>query len=254
MKLDTISWEKRDRVVWLTLARQEILNAMDFQTILDLNAAVNAIEKEPDTRIVVITGAGRSFSTGIDLKELSEGKSPFEYHQNFERALRRLETMEKIVLAAINGWCLGGGLQLALACDLRAASSAAVFALPAVVESLIPGLSTYRLPRFVGMGRAKRLILTGDRLTAQEAWEMGLVDYVFPVEEFHRNLDKLVEDLLKTASVGARKAKVLTSLGPELDYESFLARYLEMQYQTQTSQDHAEAMMAYKEKREPKWS
>ncbi|MBI4492483.1 MAG: enoyl-CoA hydratase/isomerase family protein [Chloroflexi bacterium] len=253
MELETMGWERRGRVAYVTLRRPHVLNAMNTHATLDLSAVADAIGDDSELRVVVISGAGRAFCTGIDLKELSRGESPLSYHHHFERALRRFETMDKLVLAAIHGWCLGGGLQLALACDLRVASAEAQFGLPAVVESLIPGLATYRLWRYVGMGWAKRLILGGENLSAEQAQRIGLVDYVVEAAAFEAEVGRIVERFLETASVGCRLSKGLINQAPDLPYELFLQRYLELQAVAQTSDDHAEAMAAYRERREPRW-
>lgn len=253
MELDTMGWERRERVAVVTLRRPEVLNAMNLQATLDLGTIADAIGDDPRVRVVVITGAGTAFCTGIDLKELSRGESPLSYHNNFERALRRFETMDKIVIAAMRGWCLGGGLQLALACDIRLASADTQLGLPAVVESIIPGLSTYRLWRYVGMGWAKRLILGGERLSAEQAQRIGLVDYVVEETAFEAELERLITRFLETASTGSRLSKILINQAPDLPYEPFLQRYFELQAVAQTSRDHAEAMAAYREKRPPQW-
>lgn len=249
-----MSWEKRGRVAQLTLRRPQVLNAMNTQATLDMCAAAEAIAGDPQVRVVVIRGAGRAFCTGIDLKELSRGETPLSYHNHFERALRHWETIDKIVIAAIQGWCLGGGLQLALACDIRVASADARFGLPAIVESLIPGLATYRLWRYVGMGRAKQLILSGDQLDAHEAHRIGLVDHLLEPERFESGVQEVVERYLRAASLGSRLSKQLINQAPGTPYERFLEQYFQVQAISQTSPDHEEAMAAYREGREPRWA
>jgi enoyl-CoA hydratase len=253
VELECLRLEPGGRVVRVTFARPHVLNAMHYATILELERVVDWLGQDAASRVVVITGAGRSFSTGIDLKELAAGESPFEYHEHFERALRGLEMLPKIVIAAINGWCLGGGLQLALACDIRAASAEAQLGLPAIKESLIPGLSTFRLPRYVGMGWAKRLVLGGENLPAEVAQRIGLVDYVFPAETFPAEIERLVEHYLSAASEGARLSKLLLNRGPDLDHAAFLAEYFSLQRQAQSGHDFFEAQRAYLEGRMPVW-
>ncbi|HWP49343.1 MAG TPA: enoyl-CoA hydratase/isomerase family protein [Candidatus Limnocylindrales bacterium] len=253
ISLPTILYEKKQRVARITLNRPEILNAANHQWIEDLHTVVNVVASDGELRIVVITGAGRAFCTGIDLKDLSTGKIALSFHNLWERTMRILETMDKIVIAGINGYCLGGGLQLALACDIRVASQTAILGLPAVKECLIPGLATYRLPRFVGMGRAKRLILTGENITALEAEAIGLVDWVVPPEEFEEKLQAIIQKFLKFATKAARLAKILTSQAFDLSYSEFLEKYFEFQKIASESEEHQEAMRAYREKREPKY-
>lgn len=250
-QLETMGWEKEGRVARVVFNRPLVLNAMNNQATLDLNSVAEAIAKEESVRIVVITGRGRSFCTGIDLKELSSGQIEMVYHHRFERALRVFETMEKIVIAGIKEYCLGGGLQLALACDIRIAAENAVLGLPAIKECLIPGLSTYRLPRYIGLGQAKRMILSGEPIDASQAYAMGLVDYIFSVADFEAQVEQLIGKCLRVCSTAALKSKALCNLSFEWDYDRFLQKYFDFQEIAQTSEDHFEARRAYREKRDP---
>ena len=250
-QLETMGWERKGKVARIIFDRPQMLNAMNNRATLDLNMIVDSIAKEDTIRVVVITGNGRSFSTGIDLKELSTGQIEMVYHHRWERALRTLETMEKIVVAGIKEYCLGGGLQLALACDVRVAADNAILGLPGIREGLIPGLATYRLPQYIGRGRAKRLVLSGENINAQEAQRIGLVDYIVPLAEFETQLEEIVGHYLRVCSVGTIKSKALCNLSPELDYDAFLRKYFELQEIAQTSEDHLEARQAYLQKREP---
>jgi enoyl-CoA hydratase/carnithine racemase len=254
MKLETVIFEKSGKVGRAWFNRPELLNAVNNQATLDWNAVAEAIAADPDLRVVVITGRGdRSFSTGIDLKQLSAGEIEQNYHHRWERAIRILETCDKIIIAAINGWCLGGGLQLALGCDIRVARADAQLGLPAIKESLIPGLGVFRLARFVGMGRAKRLILSGDNVGAAEALGMGLVDYVFGADEFAAKVDELAAHYLEAASMGARQAKILTTQAFDFDHATMLDKYFSAQIVATDHPDHEEATRAYREGRAPVW-
>jgi enoyl-CoA hydratase/carnithine racemase len=252
-QLATMFWEKDGQVARLTLNRPERLNAMNNQATMDLNAVAEAIAADDAIRLVVITGTGRSFSTGIDLKQLSANEIEMVYHQRFERALRTFETMEKLVMVGIKQYCLGGGLQLALASDIRVAADDAILGLPAIKECLIPGLSTYRLARYVGLGRTKRLILSGLNISAAEAFQMGLVDHVVPLEDFDAKLEELVQQYLSNNSTATRLSKLLINETFNLDYDAALGRYMQLQEIAQTSADHFEAKRAYAEKRAPVW-
>ncbi len=253
-QLETMYWDKDGKVARVTLNRPERLNAMNNQATMDLNTLADAIAADESIRVVVITGTGRSFSTGIDLKQLSAGEIEMAYHHRFERALRTFETMDKLVMVGIKQYCLGGGLQLALACDIRVAADNAIFGLPAIKECLIPGLSTYRLSRYVGLGRAKRLILSGDPVQAQEAQQMGLVDHVVPTADFEAQLEQLVGMYVKNNSKAMRLSKQLIDETFDMDYEAALGRYFELQEIAHNSSDHAEAKRAYAEKRDPVWA
>lgn len=250
-QLETMSWEKEGKVARIVFNRPQLLNAMSNQVTVDLNTVADAIANEPDVRIVVITGTGRSFSTGIDLKQLSTDQIEMSYHHRFERALRAFETMEKIVIVGIKEYCLGGGLQLALACDIRVAADNSILGLPAIKESLIPGLGTYRLSHYVGLGRAKRLVLSGENVSAQEAYAIGLVDYLVPLAEFESRLEQVVKQYLRVCSVATVKSKILVNDSFELGYDDILKEYFALQEIAQTSDDHYEARRAYREKRDP---
>lgn len=253
-QLESMSWEKEGKIARVLFNRPQLLNAMGNQATIDINTVADAIAKETDVRIVVITGTGRSFSTGIDLKQLSTDQIEMVYHHRWERALRIFEMMEKIVIVGIKEYCLGGGLQLALACDVRVAADNAVLGLPAIKESLIPGLGTYRLSHYVGLGRAKRLVLSGENVNAQEAYTMGLVDYVVPLDQFDARLEELVEQYLRVCSVATVKSKLLLNDSFELPYDAFLDKYFQLQEIAQTSPDHFEARRAYRERRDPKFN
>jgi enoyl-CoA hydratase/carnithine racemase len=253
-QLETMFWEKQGKIARVTLNCPERLNAMNNQATLDINTVADAIAADNEIRLVVITGAGRSFCTGIDLKQLAANEIEMVYHHRWERALRTFETMDKLVIVGIKQYCLGGGLQLALACDIRIAADNAILGLPAIKECLIPGLSTYRLARYVGLGRAKRLILSGANISVREAEDRGLVDHVIPLENFESELEALVQHYLVNNSKAMRLSKFLINETFALDYDSALARYFELQELAQSSADHVEAKRAYLEKREPVWS
>lgn len=252
--LETILWEKEGKVARVVLNRPHVLNAMDNQATEDLYTVANAIAREEEVRVVVITGAGRSFCTGIDLKQLSADEIDMSYHHRFEPALRTFETMDKVVIAGIQEYCLGGGLQLALACDIRVAADNAVLGLPAVKEGFIPGMGTWRLARYIGLGRAKQLILSGDNIKAKEALRIGLVDHVVPLKQFVKGLEEIAQHYLNNCSEGTRQAKQLVNLSFDLAFEPFLKEYFRRQEIAQYSADHAEAKRAYREGRAPVWA
>ncbi|MBI5649473.1 MAG: enoyl-CoA hydratase/isomerase family protein [Chloroflexi bacterium] len=251
MQLETMGYAVEGKIARVIFNRPHLLNAMNNQATIDLNTIADALAREDGVRAIVLTGAGRSFSTGIDLKELSAHQIEMIYHQRWERALRIFETLEKIVIAGIKEYCLGGGLQLALACDVRVAADNAVMGLPAIKEGLIPGLGTYRLAHYVGLGRAKRYILSGENIRADEAHTIGLIDYLVPLAEFETRLEQIVQQYAKVSAVGTMKSKTLTNLSFQLDYDAFLEKYIELQEIAQTSDDHFEARRAYRENRDP---
>ena len=148
--------EKEGRMAWITFTREHKLNAVNTAGTIQLLTIARALRKDPDVRVIIIRGEGRAFCTGIDLSELADDRIEMDYHRRFEEALRLFETMEKLVIVGMHGYCLGGALQLSLAADIRVSTTDCWIGLPAIKESLIPGLGTWRLPRYVGWGRAKK--------------------------------------------------------------------------------------------------
>ena len=251
MKLDTMTYERDGRVGRLTLSRTRLLNAMNFQGALDLNAAAEAIRDDPDVRLVLIRGAGRAFCTGIDLKQLSGGETPVAYYESWDRALRILEHAEKVLICAMHGYALGGGLQLALACDIRIATGDCQMGLPAIREGIAPGLGTLRLPRFIGLGRAKRMALSGENVDGRRALEIGMVDHLVNAETFEEEVNGLVGEYLRVCSEGTRQTKMLLNLSFDMPHCQFFEEYLRRQRIALSSPDHQEAMEAYREGRPP---
>ena len=192
----------------ITLNRPERLNAMNLAWVDDLNQVVEQLAQQPELAVVVIGGAGRAFCAGLDLDMLEASGMPPGFYEGQERAFRALELLDAITIAAIHGYCLGGGVQLAITCDLRVCSSDAVLGLPAVNEGLFPGLAPFRLPRLVGLGTAARLIMSGESIGADEALRMGLVDYVAPAAQFQAHLDGILRTYLaapRAAVVGSKR-------------------------------------------------
>ncbi len=251
MKLETLTYEKEGYVARLTLNRPHLLNAVNYQGTVELKQTAQEIYNDPELRLVVIQGVGRAFCTGIDLKELSAGETPSAYFNNWDEALRLLERADKLVLCAMHGYALGGGLQLPLACDIRIAAEDCILGLPAAAESLIPGLATYRLPRYIGLGRAKWMVLSGENIDAQRAQQFGLVDHIVKPGSFQEEVDELVQRYLALSSEGALQSKVLLSVGQDLPYEEFFEEYLRRQAVAVGSPDCQEAMNAYRERRRP---
>jgi enoyl-CoA hydratase/carnithine racemase len=157
------------------------------------------------------------------------------------------------VLCLIHGYALGGGLQLALACDIRVCTPSAEIGLPAINESLIPGLATMRLARYIGMGRAKRMTILGNNVDGEEAHRIGLVDHLVDEERPREEFEQWAEQYMDANSAGSRLSKQAMVGAFDLDYETFLDRYLELQAEAHDSRDFEEAMTAYREDREPEW-
>jgi len=254
MKLETMYYDRDGRIGYLTLNRPERLNAMNYQGSLDMNRAAELIRDDPAVRVVLISGAGRAFCTGIDLKELQAGETPHQYYENWDRALRILEQTEKVIICAMRGYALGGGLQLALACDIRIGSEDCQFGLPAIKEGIIPGLGTFRLPRYIGLGRAKWMVLSGENVDGRRAHEIGMIDHVVKPDEFDQEVKALVEKYVRLCSEGTRQSKILLNMPFDIPHGQFFEEYLRRQRIALASPDHQEAMQAYRERREPVFS
>ena len=280
MQLETMIYESDGDIIRLTLNRPQVLNAIDYRAAVELHQAAQAILDDPTARVAVLRGRGRAFCTGIDLKELQAGATPPEYFEQWDLALRCLERADKLVLCAMQGYALGGGLQLPLACDIRIATPGCVIGLPAAKEGFIPGLGTYRLPRYIGLGRAKRMALSGETVDGVEAQRIGLVDYLGGPEEFDpaslnavRNngginaatpgdegdagggdaVEELVQHYRSISSEGARQTKLMLSAYQDLPYDEFMEEYLRRQQIAVASPDHQEAMAAWRERRPPEY-
>ena len=251
MDLKTMKYETDGDLIRLTLDRPEVLNAVNYQGTLDLHEAATTIHDDPDARAVLIRGNGRAFCTGIDLKELAQEKTPKDYFYQWDQSLRLLERSDKVIICAIQGFAIGGGLQLPLACDIRIATEDCVFGLPAAKEGFIPGLSTYRLPRYIGLGRAKRMAISGESIDGVEALRIGLVDYVVKQSQFEQEIEVITQRFLELSSEGARQTKLMLSAYQDLPHGQFFEEYLHRQSIAIAAPDHDEAMTAYKEKREP---
>ncbi len=251
MNFETLLYESDGDLIRLTLNRPQALNAVDYRGTVELHEAAQAIHDDPTARAVIIRGAGRAFCAGIDLKELAAGETPHAYFYHWDRALRLLELSDKLVLCAIQGYALGGGLQLPLACDIRIATPDAQLGLPAAKEGFIPGLGTYRLPRYIGLGRAKRMALSGENVDGTEALRIGLVDYLVDPESFGAEVEALVQRYLSISSEGARQTKLMLSAFQDHRHGEFFEEYLRRQAIAMASPDHPEALTALREGRLP---
>lgn len=250
---ETLIYEKDGQRGDITLNRPELLNAVAMTGARELVALAEDIAADPDLRLVTIKGAGRAFSTGIDLKDLAVDKIDNSYFDLWDRALRSFETMDKLVLCLIHGYALGGGLQLTLAADIRVCTPSAKLGLPAIKEGLIPGLGTLRLARYIGWGRAKRLVISGEMVDGTEAERIGLVDYLVEENGAEAAFEQIVARYAAVNSEGCRLAKRMTNECFDMAFEPFFAEYLKLQDQATASDDFREAMAAYREKRDPVW-
>jgi enoyl-CoA hydratase/carnithine racemase len=237
----------------ITLARPEVLNALDTRLAEDLADAVARAETDPGAWVVVVSGEGRAFSSGMDRTALSAGRIDEAFFRHWIRALNGLEDMGKLVIAAIRGHCIGGGLQLALACDFRLAASDAVLGLGATRHGLIPDGAVLRLARVVGLGRAKELALLNDHVTPEAALAMGLVNWVAPPAELDAALARVVTRCLEAAPTAARHTKRLLQTSFHEDPRRTIEEVVAAQMDCMRSWELAEANRAWDEKGEARF-
>ena len=250
---ETLNIRSDGRLVRLELARPERLNAVAMTGAREMLDAVRRIAADEDVRMVAITGSGRAFCTGIDLKDLAAGLIEQSYFDLWDSALRVIETMDKLAVCLMHGYAVGGGLQLALACDIRVCTPSAKLGLPAIKEGLIPGLGTYRLARYVGLGRAKSLIIRGSMIDGAEAERIGLVDHLVGEDTAFEEFEGWLAEYAATNSVGCRAAKQMLLDCFDLGWEAFFRKYLVLQERAVAAPDFAEARDAYLAGRKPQW-
>jgi enoyl-CoA hydratase/carnithine racemase len=208
-------------VARITLNRPEVLNAGDPAWVAELTDVVARVGALRELRVAVIAGAGRAFSTGVDLRSLAAGEMTLPHFVAWEDAMTAIERMPIPFIAAINGHCLGGGLQLALVCDYRLAAADAVIGLPAVKECLIPSMALYRLPRLIGAARAREMILTGEPISATRAEQVGLVNRVVAASEFPGAVDECIARFLALPATAVAASKRLLARAFDLPFDAF---------------------------------
>jgi enoyl-CoA hydratase/carnithine racemase len=255
---DRVVYRVKDRVATVTLSRPSKLNAMDRQTFAELRRAAARAAEDPEVGAVVVTGAGRAFSSGLDLAEFSNMAQVDDGEEvvgELQRAISAFELLPKPVIAAVNGLAVGGGLQLAIACDLRVAAASAVFASWEMRWAIVPDLGgTERLPRLIGLGRAKELVFTGRQLNAHEAERIGLVNRVVPDAELAQAVTDLAAGLASGPTLALGMAKQLLNEAFDRRVSDGLTAARRAQRLTLASTDHAEARAAFIEHRPPRFT
>jgi enoyl-CoA hydratase len=216
---------KRPPIGEIRLNEPEVLNAMGSHWPEDMLAAAREVGEDDEVRVVLLTGEGRSFCSGLNLTQLGRGEIPNEWFHTCEHAFRSMEIMEKPVIAAVHGYCIGGGLQVAIACDVRIAADDTIVGLPATREAFIPGMGTYRLPRIIGMGHARHLILSGENIDAGEAYRIGLVNKVVPRDGLEEEVEAWAQRYLEVPRPSIVWAKRLSNAAYDLPFEQFLEEY-----------------------------
>ncbi len=249
--------ERRDRVAVLTIDRPKVLNALDAATMKELDAAFAELGADESVQAVIVTGAGdRAFVAGADINELAkqDSRSGYETSLRGQRVFRRIETLGKPVIAAVNGYALGGGLELALACHLRIAAEGARMGLPEVSLGAIPGYGgTQRLARLIGKGRALEMILTGERIDAAEAFRTGLVNRVVPAERLLASCEEMARKILSNGPLAVRHALDAVERGLDGALEEGLVLEASLFGVLCGTEDYREGMKAFQEKRPPRF-
>jgi len=247
--------EEAENMSILTLNRPEVLNAFNFELLHALRNEIDALRFKPDIRVVIITGAGdKAFSAGADLKErrsLSDIQVK-EYVFSIRNLFTAVELLNKPVIAAVNGIALGGGTELALACDIRIASTAASMGQTETRLAIIPGAGgTQRLPRLVGKGKAKELIFTGRRVRADEALAIGLVNKVCEPNSLMAECRAMAAMICEAGPIAIEQAKYAINFGMETDLHTGLAIESNAYWVTIPTEDRLEGLAAFREKRKP---
>lgn len=219
----------QDGIGYLELTRPEKLNATDDDSVGDLGRAATLAARDGKARAVVVRGRGRAFCAGIDLAALAGERLGRSWFQRWDVALAKIEAIPVPTVAAIQGACLGGGLQITLCCDLRVAADDATFGLSAVRHGIIPGLATYRLPRYVGLGAAREIMLLGETWDAARAEKEGLVNRVVPLDALEAETRDLASRLAANVRAASVATKRLTLRSYDLPLGRFLAEYVRSQ-------------------------
>ncbi len=247
-------FENQDGIGILTMNRPAALNALNAETVGELGEALCEIGKDASVKVVILTGADRAFVAGADIKEMlpMTAAQAQAWCQFAQAVFNQIETLPQPVIAAINGFALGGGCELAMACDIRIASEKAKFGQPEVSLGIIPGFAgTQRLPRLVGKGIAKELIYTGDMIDAQEAWRIGLVNKVTTAEELLPTAKAMAQKIMSRGLYAVQMAKVSIHNGLNTDLATGSNFEAALFGVTCATEDKKEGMTAFVEKRKP---
>lgn len=250
--LDTLKLEKHDGIAYVTLNRPEMLNALSGKVLEELMEAFVSIGKDPEVEAVILTGEGRAFAAGADISEMADmtGLEGQQMMKLGAEVMNFIENIDKPVIAAVNGYALGGGCELAMACDIRIASDKAMFGQPEVNLGIIPGFGgTQRLPRLVGKGMGKYMIMTADYIGADEALRIGLAEKVVPHDDLMNECKAVAEKIISKGPLAIRAAKLAINKGIMLDMDTATALEGEICTAPFCSEDRTEGMKAFLEKR-----
>jgi len=254
MPYEMILTETRGRVGLITLNRPQALNALNKQLMRELMDALEAFDKDNAIGAMLITGNEKAFAAGADIKEMADKSIQQMMDQDHVAVFGRIRTIRKPVIAAVSGWALGGGCEVALSCDMIVASESAKFGQPEITIGVIPGAGgTQRLTRVVGKVIAMEMLLNNRTLTAQEAYQFGMVNRVVPVVGYLDEALKLAEEIASRAPNAVRAAKKMVNQAFEQTLSEGLAMEKQEFYNLFATEDQKEGMQAFIEKRKPNW-
>ena len=258
MTYRNVLFEKEDSIGLLTINRPQVLNALNRETMTEISQVVGKTATDPEVAVLIITGAGeKSFVAGADISEMRtlsalEGRAWSKFSQ---ATFNAIENLPQPVIAAVNGYALGGGCELAMSCDIRIASDKAKFGQPEVLLGVVAAFAgTQRLPRLVGKGRAKELLFTGDQIDAAEACRIGLVNKVVPAGELLTAAKELAAKIISRGPVAVQLCKAAVNEGLDMDLESAQAYEAEVFGLCFATADQKEGMNAFVEKRPAKFT
>lgn len=246
LELETMRCELDGPLARLRLNRPAVHNAANWAWVNDLVSATEYLKRQSEIHVVIVSGEGRSFCSGLDVKELAQGNLTPDWFATWERGVIALEGLDAITIAAIQGYCLGGGLQVALACDLRIASTDAVLSIPAVREGVVAALGPMRLARLIGAGPAKQLCLLGHRFTPAEGLALHLLSEVTSPDQLEARSLAIAHELLAIPFTALKQTKRQINSAFEVDAGTLMAEFIEGQEECLRSPEHQEVMLRYR--------
>lgn len=254
MNLGNINFKKQDGIGWIQFNRPEKLNALNPDVLKDLEKAVVGCEEDDSIRVVVLKGNDKAFVAGADIENMAKGDIKFAYELTdlTMQVQERLADLPKPTIAAISGYALGAGCEVALCCDFRIAAKNAVLGLPEITLGIIPGGGgTQRLPRLVNLGAAAKIILLGERINSEQAEKIGLVDKVVPLDRLEEEASSLASKLMQRSSLALRAAKTAMRKGLSTSLKEGLQIEQNLFCMLFGTEDQKEGMGAFLEKRKP---
>lgn len=253
MEFKNILVEKEGNIAIMTINRPASLNALNSETLKELDIAIDVLAEDEEVLAVILTGAGKAFVAGADITEMkdlnvNQGR---KFGLLGNKVFRKLEIMEKPVIAAVNGFALGGGCEISMACDIRLASAKAKFGQPEVGLGITPGFGgTQRLPRLVGASMAKQLIFTGEIIGAEEALRIGLVNKVVEPEKLMEEAKEMAKKIANNAPIAVKLCKAAINRGVQCDIDTAISYEAEVFGECFSTEDQKEGMTAFVEKRD----